>query len=335
MWELFSALLGFGTSAYNAQAQAEENQKNREWNEKMIAEAREWDLAQWNRQNQYNSPQQQMQRFSEAGLNPNLIYGQGNPGNAGTLSTSAPSGNQVAPQLDLSPALQAAQLANSIKQTNSNIDLQATQSAVMRQQAVTESLKQATEIARAKGIDASTKGQIIANTLASAIQPEQIDQARLATDIARWQRSISRLSAAEKEINVKRILPLEALRIEIANQATQAGIRLNEAQISKLAVDTQNALIQGKVMTLQYEYDKVLREYGVSPDTNGFFKTAVHPFTWQRTIKPFFKELGEYWEQAFGGFSNPSVGTPPTLQLQPANSSRRSVNAGISNNIRF
>lgn len=29
----------------------------------------------------YNTPQQQMLRFQEAGLNPNLVYGQGNPGN--------------------------------------------------------------------------------------------------------------------------------------------------------------------------------------------------------------------------------------------------------------
>lgn len=32
-------------------------------------------------QNEYNSPEQQMARFKSAGLNPNLIYGQGNPGN--------------------------------------------------------------------------------------------------------------------------------------------------------------------------------------------------------------------------------------------------------------
>lgn len=32
-------------------------------------------------QNRYNEPKQQMARFAEAGLNPNLIYGQGNPGN--------------------------------------------------------------------------------------------------------------------------------------------------------------------------------------------------------------------------------------------------------------
>lgn len=36
----------------------------------------------WNLMNEYNSPQAQMQRFKEAGLNPMLIYQQGTPGNA-------------------------------------------------------------------------------------------------------------------------------------------------------------------------------------------------------------------------------------------------------------
>lgn len=31
----------------------------------------------------YNTPQKQMARFTEAGLNPHLVYGQGNPGNQG------------------------------------------------------------------------------------------------------------------------------------------------------------------------------------------------------------------------------------------------------------
>lgn len=36
----------------------------------------------WNMQNAYNHPAQQMQRFKDAGLNPNLIYGKGTPGNS-------------------------------------------------------------------------------------------------------------------------------------------------------------------------------------------------------------------------------------------------------------
>lgn len=44
-------------------------------------------------QNAYNSPMQQMARFKEAGLNPNLMYGQGNAGNM----SSAPQFPNVQP----------------------------------------------------------------------------------------------------------------------------------------------------------------------------------------------------------------------------------------------
>lgn len=44
----------------------------------------------YNAQNMYNSPQAQMQRFTEAGLNPHLIYGQGSPGNASSPPQYAP-----------------------------------------------------------------------------------------------------------------------------------------------------------------------------------------------------------------------------------------------------
>jgi hypothetical protein len=36
----------------------------------------------WNKANEYNTPAAQMQRYKDAGLNPNLIYGQGSNGNS-------------------------------------------------------------------------------------------------------------------------------------------------------------------------------------------------------------------------------------------------------------
>lgn len=41
-------------------------------------------LEMWNLQNAYNDPKAQMARYQGAGLNPNLMYGQGNSGNANT-----------------------------------------------------------------------------------------------------------------------------------------------------------------------------------------------------------------------------------------------------------
>lgn len=53
--------------------QREQNEANR----RLADEQAAYNLAQWDRVNAYNHPQQQMDRFREAGLNPNLIYGTG------------------------------------------------------------------------------------------------------------------------------------------------------------------------------------------------------------------------------------------------------------------
>lgn len=63
---LISGGLGLFGDAINMVVQEAENQKAREWSEKM-----------WNKQNEYNSPTQQIKRLKQAGLNPALMYGQG------------------------------------------------------------------------------------------------------------------------------------------------------------------------------------------------------------------------------------------------------------------
>jgi hypothetical protein len=84
----------------NAFAQGKMNKKTRQWNEAMYGRQREDALADWARTNQYNSPLAQMQRFKEAGLNPNLIYGQTNMAQP-VRSTDAKSWNPQAPAFNL------------------------------------------------------------------------------------------------------------------------------------------------------------------------------------------------------------------------------------------
>jgi len=52
-------------------------------------------LSDWDRQNAYNSPASQMQRFRDAGLNPNLIYGRGESGNSGSVNSPEASSFQI------------------------------------------------------------------------------------------------------------------------------------------------------------------------------------------------------------------------------------------------
>lgn len=71
-----------------------QNKKNRE----LEAKRRKYDQEQWERQNRYNHPIEQMARLKSAGLNPNLIYGS-SPGSAVGNAGAIPAGQ--APEYSL------------------------------------------------------------------------------------------------------------------------------------------------------------------------------------------------------------------------------------------
>lgn len=97
-----------GASLFNTGSQVYQNAQNRKWA-----------LQDWNMQNAYNTPAQQMQRFKEAGLNPNLIYKQTNEA-APVRST-----DYVAPQLgDFQGILSKSNQMKIQNQQLSNMELQ-------------------------------------------------------------------------------------------------------------------------------------------------------------------------------------------------------------------
>lgn len=72
-------------SAANSISQGNMNRKNRAFSREMYNQQYSDNIDFWNMQNSYNDPQQQMQRLQNAGLNPNLVYGQ----NSGAASGQA------------------------------------------------------------------------------------------------------------------------------------------------------------------------------------------------------------------------------------------------------
>lgn len=96
-----SSLIGniVGNSQQNANIdkqiafQREENEKARAFNKAMAEQANQWSIEQWNRENQYNSPEAMRQRLRDAGVNADLFYG----GNAQNTASSSPSVTPVAP----------------------------------------------------------------------------------------------------------------------------------------------------------------------------------------------------------------------------------------------
>lgn len=106
MASLFSASAANGA---NIHLQNVANKANRD----LMREQNQFEVAQWERQNSYNSPIAQMSRLKAAGLNPDLMYGQGSPGNAPEQAhatyTPQMKAAQVSP-LDIQSNVQSAQI---------------------------------------------------------------------------------------------------------------------------------------------------------------------------------------------------------------------------------
>lgn len=81
-----AGIVAAGAGVYDSWRNREAARENT--NKTIAAQKAEAELAyqrsveMWHAQNMYNTPQAQMQRFKEGGLNPHLIYGQGSAGNA-------------------------------------------------------------------------------------------------------------------------------------------------------------------------------------------------------------------------------------------------------------
>lgn len=91
IWDLAGAVLGTGA---NIVSTAMTNNAN----ERMQQEQNKWNLEQWQRNNEYNSPAAQMQRLKAAGINPDVMYGQNAGGAAGNSSSPAQGTNPIPKQ---------------------------------------------------------------------------------------------------------------------------------------------------------------------------------------------------------------------------------------------
>jgi len=88
LWNSIVGALSAGAGGLiNSANQSKQNALSMQFSREMYDRQKADNLAFWNTQNEYNSPQAQMKRFQAAGLNPNMIYGQGNPGNAAPIPT--------------------------------------------------------------------------------------------------------------------------------------------------------------------------------------------------------------------------------------------------------
>lgn len=106
------------------------NVKNRKFTREMYGRQRQDALADWAMANEYNSPRAQMQRFQEAGLNPNLIYGQMTDSPM-VRSAQASGGDAKAPEISGRGMRESLMQGYDIKMRSAQTDLVAKQMELM------------------------------------------------------------------------------------------------------------------------------------------------------------------------------------------------------------
>lgn len=164
-------------------AQGKQDHKARKWQEHMYQVTRQDSLTDWHMQNAYNSPAAQMQRLKEAGLNPNLVYGNGADATAGQAPRSADSGHWSPSQRDFSfigsgaSSGLSAYFDSQIKQAQ--IDNLATQKTVMEQDALLKAAQTVGTLAGAGLTDVSRKQKSFDLQLAEELKQTTVDAARL------------------------------------------------------------------------------------------------------------------------------------------------------------
>lgn len=241
---------GIGTGL-NALFTGFQNRRQRRWANQMYQRQYKDSLAFWNMQNQYNTPQAQMQRFQDAGLNPNLVYGQGSSGNASAPNVpTTPSGQFNTPDFSGIGAILPQFMDMEIKQAT--YDNLLTDNTVKLEQA---------ELLRAQR--------------ASTLQGTKRSEFDLALDT-----ELRDISAQARRENLRQLVignEFQMAENERRNATTSASLRESVQRVlnmrlegRRLDVATRNLWKDNRLKTLEIE----LRELGLNPNSP-FYMRAV------------------------------------------------------------
>lgn len=227
-------LLNTGSTLYT-------NAQNRQFSEKMYDRQRADALTDWDKQNKYNSPSQQMQRYKEAGLNPNLIYGQMS-NSAAIRSTDMKHPDFVAPKLQNTGQVMNNYIDLKLKEQQLSNDKQSGE--LLRQQTEGKKLEnqnlvdQSPYIAEEKFQRSRLIGQQVENVMADIrnkenINPLQQDQIR------------SQLQTLSQNRKYQAILSDQKIGLnKLLSQTMEQAIRLkgNQFELDKLSNELSNTL---------------------------------------------------------------------------------------------
>lgn len=252
----FDYLFGSAQQKRQNEFNAEQAQLNRDFQTSEREASQQWNLEQWQRENEYNSPVQQMARMKEAGINPNVAIGQLANSGSGSVRTSPQSGASASSVGMFSSGFgQAFQRYNQTRLINSQID---------KTNAETQGL----------GIDNSNKQRQYDDAHEESVkQRDNLDK-------------LSRKYGLEAD--------LTDISLSMTKQELQFQTDAFKTKLDQLEQDLKNSQEQGKLITEQVETEQAKQD-NLAADTankkaDTAYKTAMAEF--QNLQNDLFRETG-------------------------------------------
>lgn len=252
------------------------NQQNK-YNEGRYAQEQSDALNFWHQQNAYNSPQAQMARFKEAGLNPNLIYGQGSSGTASPIQNAGSQRAETARSADVKPYNRA-----QVESLTRGMDVFGQQMQFKMLQAQTDNLKAATNVAQQ---DALLKAQQTAATalgvdrgnfdygIAKELRETSIDAARVSLEQQKQQLQLGAQSLTiggqtidRNKVNILR----DKLELKIRQDLANPIVRQAYADLQQTLTRTAGDKIANEIEKIRLN----LKRMGIN-DTDGVIWRSV------------------------------------------------------------
>ena len=220
-----------------ARASLQATRETNEANFKLAQYQNDWNLAQWNRQNAYNTPAAQRARYEEAGINPYFALGNINSGTAESLLSADMAKQQSGSEAYALKAQGAQQLGTSIANASSqffNSQYQQEQTKALKIQNTENSLSM---LKRVQGLHYDNEAKRMANEVYNANMQSLINMtknqeresyARVAQ--ANLQTVGTQYDVAAKAFTNKFILPAQRDIAEMTIQKMVSEIAYQKAQ---------------------------------------------------------------------------------------------------------
>lgn len=254
-------------------------------NQQIARETFAHDKEMWQLENEYNTPANQMARYHEAGLNPNLMYGSINPGNSsGAPTYHAPRMENPTASLAqgfMSAGMNFASLYQQAKMNDAEIEKKNAEADVLRAQ-VPEILQRTTLFGeqtsmaafqtvywQAKSMSEMAHANVApaVEALALAIQQQTLknmsaEEKRILSDTAA--KDVQAMLAKEKVTTERFMRMLEKNRFSLEKKAHNLKVQLYKLDKNKFSFDRAYAIDKLDLQERSYESDALYKEYSLT-----------------------------------------------------------------------